>query len=66
MTFLNVTGVGSFGFKPQVSLVSEFKGEPKYIQKSVAPQYSLSYPRVNDSEGVIGESPLAKHLDLIS
>lgn len=61
-----ITGVNLYGFKPQVTSATEYRGEPKYIQTSFAPQYNASHPRVNDSEGVVNESPLARQLDIIS
>ena len=61
-----ITGVNLAGFVSQVKSVPAYRVEQGYIQTSVAPQYSTSHPKVNDSEGVFGESPLAKHLDIIS
>ena len=61
-----ITGVNLLGYVPQTRSAVGANTETHYIQKSVAHEYSLSHPRANDSEGVYGESPLAKHLDLIS
>ena len=64
--FSKISGVNLLGFQPQLLSTPTQKIEPKYIQTSVAPQYSLAHPRANDSDGVVGESSLAKRLDLIS
>ena len=64
--FSKINGVNLLGFQPRVPMTPIQKSEPKYIQSSVTPQYSLSHPRANDSDGVMGESPLARRLDIIS
>lgn len=51
-------------FQPEMSSAS-YKTNP-FIQSAAAPQYNLSHPRANDSEGLVNVSPLAKKLDILS
>jgi len=64
--FPKVSGVNLYGFSPLKGTQSQVKVEPQYIQSSVAPKYSLNFPRANDSDGICGVSPLANRLDIIS
>ena len=58
--------IGNLGIYQQPTERVEYKGDRNYNKDSFSSPYNASHPRVNDSPGVAGVSPVANCLDIIA
>ena len=64
--YTKVSGVASYGVGELPIVRSEYKGSRQVYQATTPQEYSLTYPRIADSEGVNGVSACANTLDYLA